>query len=109
MYFVACGVTGLGDWIWETESGRPFGMSTERLRLSRRDSRRVVDEYLESRELWCLVDERLSEEECFDEVLEDLLEDFSRGTSRMFKMRPVVGSVVDDCPGSWETWYPSMM
>jgi len=84
-------------------------MSTERLRLSRRDSRRVVEECLESRELWCLVDERLSEclsEECFEdeELFEDLLEDFSCGTSRMFRMRPVVGSVVDDCPGSWETW-----
>jgi hypothetical protein len=84
-------------------------MSTERLRLSRRDSRLEVEECLLSRELWCL-EERLSEE-CFDEevVFEDLLEDFSGGTSRMFKTRPVVGSVVDDCPGSWETWYPSMM
>jgi len=91
-------------------------MSTERLRLSRRDSRLVVEECLLSRELWCL-EERLSEEclseECFDDedvfVFEDLLDDFSLGTSRMFRMRPVVGSVVDDCPGSWETWYPSMM
>jgi hypothetical protein len=85
-------------------------MSAERLRLSWRDSRLVVDECLLSRELWCL-DERLSEE-CFDDDVvfeEDLLEDFSRGTSRMFKIRPVVGSVVDDCAGSWETWYPSMM
>ncbi len=86
-------------------------MSTERPRLSRRDSRRVLEECL-SRELWCLVEERLSEE-CFededDDVLEDLLEDFSCGTSRMFRTRPVVGSVVDDCPGSWDTWYPSMM
>ena len=95
----------MGDWIWETESGRPLGMSTERLRLSRRDSR--LDECF-SREL-CFVEDRLSEE-CFDEdVFEDLLEDFSCGTSRMFKVRPVVGSVVDDCPGSWDTWYPSMM
>lgn len=110
MYLVACGVTGLGDWIWEIESGRPLGMSTDRLRLSRRDSRLALDECFESRELWCLVDDRLSEE-CLDEDddLEDLLEDFSCGTSRMFRVRPVVGSVVDDCPGSWETWYPSMM
>jgi hypothetical protein len=108
MYLVAWGVTGLGDWIWEIDKGRPLGMSTERLRLSRRDSRREVDECL-SREL-CLVEDRLSEE-CLDEdeVLEDLLEDFSFGTSRMFRTRPVVGSVVDDCAGSWETWYPSMM
>lgn len=57
-----------------------------------------------------LLDECLVlEEECFEEReevfseldleeldLEDLLEDFSDGTSRMFKTRPVVGSVVDD-------------
>jgi hypothetical protein len=37
------------------------------------------------------------EEECFvDEDLDDLCDDFSDGTSRMFKVRPVVGSVVDD-------------
>lgn len=34
---MACGLTGFGDWIWETESGRPLGISTER--LSRRESR----------------------------------------------------------------------
>jgi hypothetical protein len=62
------------------------------------------------------LDERfsLSDEECLEEELVfeerwDEDEDFSWGTSRMFKTRPVVGSVVDDCPGSWETWYPSMM
>ena len=50
------------------------------------------------------MEDRLSEE-CLDEddVLDDLLEDFSCGTSRMFRVRPVVGSVVDDCPGSWDT------
>jgi hypothetical protein len=83
-------------------------MSTERLRLSRRDSRRLVDECF-SREL-CFEEDFLSDEECFvDEVVLEDLADFSLGTSRMFKTRPVVGSVVDDCPGSWETWYPSMI
>jgi hypothetical protein len=41
-----------------------------------------------------------SEDECFvdddDDFDEDLCEDFSDGTSRMFRVRPVVGSVVDD-------------
>jgi hypothetical protein len=110
MYFVAWGVMGLGDWIWEIESGLPFGISTLRLKLSRRDSR--LDEVCLSLLEWCF-DERFSrsEEECLVELVleEDLWEDFSLGTSRMFKTRPVVGSVVEDCPGSWETWYPSMM
>jgi len=70
--------------------------------VSRRDSR------LEEEEVLSLL-ECLDEDERFDElVFEDLLED-SGGTSRMFKTRPVVGSVVDDWAGSWETWYPSMM
>jgi hypothetical protein len=76
-------------------------MSTERLRLSRRDSLLELEE-----------DEYLSREECFDgrlsfsfseECLEDecdledddLCDDFSCGTSRMFKILPVVGSVVE--------------
>lgn len=72
MYLVACGVMGLGDWIFEVDSGRPLGISTVRLRLSRRDSLLdEEDEYL-SREEVCL-DSRLSlsrlEEECFDEEL----------------------------------------
>jgi hypothetical protein len=87
-------------------------MSTDKLRLSRRDSRLEVDEVCLSLEEECLddLDEclSLSEEECFDDELDlwddDLEEDFSAGTSRMFRTRPVVGSVVDDCPGSWETW-----
>jgi hypothetical protein len=114
MYLVAWGVTGLGDLISETESGRPLGMSTERLRLSRRDSRlEEDDEECLSFEEWDFELEVL-DEECFEDrelslEEEDLCEDFSEGTSRMFKIRPVVGSVVDDCPGSWETWYPSMM
>ncbi len=78
-------------------------MSTERLKLSRRDSRREVEDVCLSREEWCL-DERFSlsdEEECFEDELVfddrcDEEEDFSDGTSRMFKTRPVVGSVVDD-------------
>jgi len=112
---VACGATGFGDLICETESGRPFGMSTDKLLLSRRDSRLELDEECLSLEEECLDDDdldeclSLSEEECFDDELDlcdedDLEEDFSAGTSRMFKTRPVVGSVVDDCPGSWETW-----
>lgn len=113
MYLVACGVIGFGDWIWETDSGRPLGMSTERLRLSRRDSRLEVEELCLSLEEECLEERSFlsDDDECFDELVleEDLEEDFSGGTSRMFKTRPVVGSVVDDCPGSWETWYPSIM
>jgi hypothetical protein len=66
MYRVAWGATGLGDWIWEIESGRPFGMSEG-----------VWRELLRSE---CLSREELLDEECFDElVLEEecLLEDFS--------------------------------
>ena len=86
--------------------------------LSRRDSLRD-DECLDEEEE-CLDDE----EECFEELFseewrdelddlddldDDFEEDFSLGTSRMLSTRPVVGSVVEACPGSWETWYPSMM
>jgi len=105
---VAWGATGFGDLIWETERGRPLGISVA---VSRRDSRRVLDECFSRLEL-CLEDRSLSDEECFDEdddLDDDLCDDFSDGTSRMFKTRPVVGSVVDDWAGSWETWYPSMM
>jgi hypothetical protein len=100
-------------------------MSTVKLRLSRRDSRREeLEECLSLDEEECLLDRSLSfrsdEEWCLEEELlecdldEDLCsleldEDFSDGTSRMLRVRPVVGSVVEDCPGSWETWYPSMM
>jgi hypothetical protein len=62
---------------------------------SRRDSRRE-EEWWERDEL-----------ECFDEDeldLDDLEEDFSTGTSRMFRTRPVVGSVVEAVAGSWDTW-----
>lgn len=101
MCFVACGVRGFGDWIFEVDNGRPFGMSTVRLRLSRRDSLLEDDEEYLSREEWCLevrLSFSLSEVWCLDEetVLDDdLWEDFSCGTSRMFRTRPVVGSVVE--------------
>jgi len=101
MFLVACGETGLGALICETERGRPFGMSTDK--LSRRDSRR--EEECFSRDEECLEEEELLEEDLEEEeLLEDDLEDFSAGTSRMFNTRPVVGSVVDDWAGSWETW-----
>jgi hypothetical protein len=108
MCLVACGEIGFGDLIWETERGRPFGISTDK--LSRRDSRREEEECLEDEE--CLdEDEDLLEEECLEELelLDERLEDFSDGTSRMFNKRPVVGSVVEETAGSWETWYPSMI
>jgi len=83
MYLVACGVTGLGDLISETESGRPFGMSTERLRLSRRDSLLDVDDECLSLEEWDFELEDL-DEVCFEDLElsleeeeEDLCEDFS--------------------------------
>jgi hypothetical protein len=65
-------------------------MSRLKLWLSRRDS--LLDEEDE-----CLSLDECLEEWLFDELddLEDLL-DLSWGTSRMFKTRPVVGSVVDD-------------
>jgi hypothetical protein len=84
-------------------------MSTVKL-LSRRESLR--DEECLDEDEECLDDE----EECFDELFseewcrdelddldDDFEEDFSLGTSRMFRTRPVVGSVVEACPGSWET------
>lgn len=61
------------------ESGRPFGMSTVRLKLSRRDSLRDDDEVCLSREEWCFDDEEdffSRSEECLDEE-EDLCDDFS--------------------------------
>jgi hypothetical protein len=70
----------------------------------------VLEEECFSRLEWCFEDRSLSEEDLVEDDLdEDLDEDFSDGTSRMFRTRPVVGSVVDDWAGSWETWYPSMM
>jgi hypothetical protein len=91
---VACGEIGFGDWIWETERGRPLGMSV----LAARASRREEDEE-------CLLEEELLLLEDLDDLEdEDDLEDLSLleedGTSRMFKTRPVVGSVVDAWAGS---------
>ncbi len=95
----------MGDWIWLLLSGRPFGISA----VAARDSRRVDDEDLELLdleeeddllELEDLLEEELELlEEDLDEEEEDLLE-----TSRMFRTRPVVGSVVEDSEGLWETW-----
>lgn len=103
MSLVACGETGFGDCIWEAESGRPLGMSLARARDSRR----------EEEEEECLLeeDDDLLEEEDLDDLEDE--EDFedlpADGTSRMFRTRPVVGSVVEDWAGSCDTWYPSMM
>jgi hypothetical protein len=102
---------GLGAWIWETDSGRPLGMSTVRDWRLRED--RLEDdleslslEEEEERDELLLLD--LDE----DDDLEDLEEDFDEewcGTSRMFNSRPVVGSTVESTLGLWATWYPSMM
>jgi len=91
----------LGDWICEMERGRPLGMSRLRAVESRRDSRREEDEW-DDRELdECFDDEdELDFEEPEELDLCDRLLDFSGGTSRMFKTRPVVGSVVDAVAGS---------
>jgi hypothetical protein len=94
MCLVAVGLIGFGDTIWETERGRPLGMSVDSDKA--RDSRREEDDEE------CLL-------ECLLEEEDDLLEDLSDGTSRMFSMRPVVDSVVEAWAGSWVTWYPSMM
>lgn len=83
-----------------------------KVKLSRRCSRRE-EECLEEDEECLDEDEDLLEEECLLELelelLDERLEDFSLGTSRMFNTRPVVGSMVEETAGSWETWYPSMM
>jgi hypothetical protein len=73
------------------------------------DSRRELRLELDEEECLSFDEECLDDEEClsFDDELdlwEDRCEDFSLGTSRMFKTRPVVGSTVDSCAGSWETW-----
>jgi len=99
---VACGEIGFGDWICETERGRPLGMSVEAARASRREEEEecLLEDLSDLLEEECLLDDLLDD-------LEDLLDE--DGTSRMFKTRPVVGSVVEAWAGSWETWYPSMM
>jgi hypothetical protein len=77
-----------------------------------RDSRRaeLEEACLLEEECLSLLDD-LEEYECLsllEEVLEEdlllCLSDFPDGTSRMFRTRPVVGSVVEDWAGSWETW-----
>jgi len=102
MNLAAPGEIGLGDWILEVDNGRPLGMSRDRLRLSRRDSRRVVedeaclsrDECL-SRLEECLDDDECLSEECLELLdLDELELDVPAGTSRMFNLRPVVGSTV---------------
>jgi len=104
MSLVACGDMGLGDLIWETERGRPLGISTLRCE-SRRDSLREDEcEECDDFELEdCLDDEELDLLELDELDLDDRLEDFSTGMSRIFRTRPVVGSVVDDMAGSCET------
>lgn len=66
---------------------------SELTEVSRRASRRDDDECLELDEE-CLED---LEDEDLDEDLdeEDDLDDLSDGTSRIFSLRPVVGSVVE--------------
>lgn len=86
---MACGETGFGDLISETERGRPLGISVVAARASRREECLLE-------ELECLLEEDdLPEEDDLDDLL-----DFSDGTSRMFSTRPVVGSVVEDWDGS---------
>jgi hypothetical protein len=99
---VACGETGFGDCICDMERGRPLGMSVLAARASRREEEEEC--LLEDEEL--LLEEDLDDLEEEDD-LDDLLE--ADGTSSIFKTRPVVGSVVEACAGSWETWYPSIM
>lgn len=94
--FVACGEVGLGDCICDIESGRPLGMSVLAARASRREDE---DECL--LEELVLLDDDLDLED--EDDLEDLL-DVGEGTSSIFKTRPVVGSVVEACPGSCDTW-----
>lgn len=79
MFLVAVGLIGFGETICDAESGRPLGMLAVETRESRREDDDDDDEVL----LECLLECLLEEEE----VLLD-------GTSRMFRLRPVVGSVV---------------
>jgi len=106
MVLVACGDTGFGDWISESERGRPLGMSVPRARASRREVEECLLEELEC----LLLEDDLLEDDDFDDLL-DLSDfsDFPDGTSRMFNIRPVVGSIVEDWEGSCETWHPSMI
>jgi hypothetical protein len=72
-------------------------MSEVRARDSRRDEAGCLELDLEEEDF---EEEDLEEEEDLD--LEDLV--LSDATSRMFRRRPVVGSVVESSPGLWETW-----
>jgi len=86
------------------ERGRPLGTSRPRCD-SRRDSLRE-DECEECDDLEleeCLEEDELDLLELDELDLDDRLEDFSTGTSRIFRTRPVVGSVVEDTAGSCET------
>ncbi len=71
---------GLGCAILEGERERPLGISIEA---------------------------RLALREDLDWRVEDAEEDL--GTSRMLRLRPVVGSRVNGVDGSWETVVPSTM
>jgi hypothetical protein len=106
MFLVAWGDTGLGALIWETDRGRPLGMSRE-------SEERSLEEDLEDdlEELLLLdLDEDLEEEDLEEDLDEDLEEDLeedlrdSEATSRMFSSRPVVGSTVESQLGLWATW-----
>jgi hypothetical protein len=66
-----------------------------------RDSRREEDEVFELEEEEDFLEEEEEEEDFLEEELE---EDFLEETSRMFRTRPVVGSVVESSAGLWETW-----
>jgi len=103
---------GLGALIWETDSGRPLGMSTDseaRWREERceslddLDDEECLEELLLLEDLW---DDEEEEEEdlCEDERRDDLELTESTGTSKMFSSRPVVGSVVEVTLGLWATW-----
>lgn len=72
--------------------------------VAARDSRREEEEDFEDEEWEEDFEEDLEDEE---DALEDEEEDFLEElevTSRMFKTRPVVGSVVESSAGLWETW-----
>jgi len=107
MALVACGLIGFGDWICEVERGRPFGMSAVA-----RDSRRELEELFDDDLLEELDLEDDLEEDLLEDEEEDLEEDLEEEeeeeeeleTSRMFRTRPVVGSVVEDSEGLWDTW-----
>ena len=99
---VACGEIGFGDWIWDVERGRPLGMSA----VAARDSRREVEDFEDEEWEEDFEDDLEDEEDLLEEedLEEDFLEELDEVTSRMFRTRPVVGSVVESSAGLWETW-----